>query len=380
MDEVTARLTSLREAAEQMSQSSHKIDLSVQAVNTVLADLVAFGITLPAAHGRSLPLDEWAGIVRLFADRLHRAADAFESALAETQKPLAALPGRGPLPPSAGVPIYRRRRKRKKMIELNSSPAWKTETTAAPLAPVVGLGAYVSRANMPLYDKLTGEQDSLAEQQRHLDELIRLRNARIDDVNALRNRLASYYGSGEVEHMPRVQAMQAEIDKLDGQIRQTQGRINGLQGEIGDLTARLNRVQPGPGADLKAIAALEGGQSPAWMQENTQSCVRYIVERMPIPKDIPRDAYLWDDMAHKYPQYGISVGDRPLVGAVIVMEREHPYADKAYGHLMYVEKVIGENVWVTDNQHSTPVLLASLTDEVSGPNLQYLYFPWQTQA
>jgi hypothetical protein len=380
MDEVTARLTSLREAAEQMSQSSHKIDLSAQAVSTVLADLAAFGITLPAPRGSSTPLDEWAGLVRFFADRLRLAADAFESALAEAQQPLATLPGRGPLPPNASAPIYRRRHKRKKIIDLKSTPAWKTETTSAPLAPVVGLGAYVSHANLPLYDKLTGDQDTLAEQQRHLDDLIRLRNARIDDVNALRNRLASYYGSGEVEHTPRVQAMQAEIDRLDGQIRDTQGRISHLQGEIGDLTARLNRVQPGPGADLKAIAALEGTQSPEWMKQSTQSCVRYIVERMPIPKDIPRDAYLWDDMARKYPQYGISIGDKPLVGAVIVMEREHPYADKAYGHLMYVEKVIGENVWVTDNQHSTPVLLASLTEELSGPNIHYLYFPWQTQA
>jgi hypothetical protein len=62
------------------------------------------------------------------------------------------------------------------------------------------------------------------------------------------------------------------------------------------------------------------------------------------------------------------------------MERDHPYADDIFGHLMYVEKVEGNLIWVTDNNHATPVLLSELTDELTGDNINYLYFPWRTKA
>jgi surface antigen len=63
------------------------------------------------------------------------------------------------------------------------------------------------------------------------------------------------------------------------------------------------------------------------------------------------------------------------------MQPDHPFADDRFGHVMYVERVDPDGaVWVTDNFNHEPVLLSRLTDEVSGPNIQYLYLPWQTQA
>jgi hypothetical protein len=47
---------------------------------------------------------------------------------------------------------------------------------------------------------------------------------------------------------------------------------------------------------------------------------------------------------------------------------------------MYVERVDAEGVWITDNLHAEPVNLSALTAKTSGPNLKYLYFPWQTHA
>ena len=48
---------------------------------------------------------------------------------------------------------------------------------------------------------------------------------------------------------------------------------------------------------------------------------------------------------------------------------------------MYVERVDNGVVWITDNNHpNMPIRLTDLTGETSGPNIHYLYFPWQTQA
>jgi hypothetical protein len=47
---------------------------------------------------------------------------------------------------------------------------------------------------------------------------------------------------------------------------------------------------------------------------------------------------------------------------------------------MYVERVENGEVWITDNLHPNPVKLSALTDQTSGPNMEYLYFPWQTHA
>jgi surface antigen len=92
------------------------------------------------------------------------------------------------------------------------------------------------------------------------------------------------------------------------------------------------------------------------------------------------NAYLWNDRAAALPQYGITSGNVPLVGSVLVLEKTHPYADPVFGHLMYVERVDNDGIWITDNLHTEPVKLSALTSETSGTNLSYLYFPWHTHA
>jgi hypothetical protein len=90
---------------------------------------------------------------------------------------------------------------------------------------------------------------------------------------------------------------------------------------------------------------------------------------------------LWDQAAVQLPQYGITSGDIPLTGSVMVLEPTHSYADDVFGHILYVEKVDHGIVWVTDNLHpDSPVQLTAIMDEISGPNVTYLYFPWHTQA
>ena len=81
------------------------------------------------------------------------------------------------------------------------------------------------------------------------------------------------------------------------------------------------------------------------------------------------------------PQYGITSGDVPLAGAVVVLEPDHPYADDVFGHVLYIERVEHGVAWVTDNLHpDTALPLTDLIDDVTGPNISYLYFPWHTQA
>ena len=110
--------------------------------------------------------------------------------------------------------------------------------------------------------------------------------------------------------------------------------------------------------------------------------MNYVVNRMPIPPELPFNAHLWDEQVMKHgPKYGMSIGTVPLEGSVLVMEREHSYANDIYGHVMYVEKVEDGIVWVTDNNYPDKLVrLDHLTTETSGPYIKYLYFPWQTKV
>jgi hypothetical protein len=175
--------------------------------------------------------------------------------------------------------------------------------------------------------------------------------------------------------------MQGQLDALDGQIAGLETEISELQVDVNTITQRLERVAPTMGADLSEIVALEGARNPVWMQESTFGCVNHIVDKMPLPNGVPRDALLWDDAALELPQYGISWGDTPLEGSVLQLDPSHPYADDRYGHVMYVERVEGDTVWVTDNLNPTdPVRLQDLTSRLFGEDMRYLYFPWHTGA
>jgi surface antigen len=255
------------------------------------------------------------------------------------------------------------------------------ESDVPPPPPLpYSLDDYVSRVNRPLYDQMTLDRQQIGSEQLRLDILLQTRAHMADDLNALKGRLLSYDPHMDVSSVPRVQAMQGQLDSYDQQIAQSQQHITQLQSDMDSLAARLERVKPGAGANLQLIDLMSHSQTAQWVKDHTQGCVNYIANRMPIPDNIAQNAYLWDNKVTELTQYGITVGTQPLFGSVIVLEREHSYGDDVFGHLMYVERVDHGTVWVTDNMHHTPVILTDLTSEVTGPNIHYLYFPWWTQA
>ncbi len=371
MTEVEIRLTQLRDAADQMNRSCLRIDQCLEDVKTMVQSLLAAGWNNEEASAFVLrygmyqsELDSWSAVLHKMADDLNRAADDIEVAVQTTS--------------SASAPTFSYHGGGGLWFGIGSRSS---APTTPPVLVAHSLDDYVSPINQPLYDQLTNDRSALASEQIRLDALLQTRASLNDDLTALKNRLASYDPKLDVNTVPRVQVMQNQLNAYDAQITQSQQNVARLQSDISELTTRLDRVKPGAGADLKLIALMSHSQTAQWVKEHTQDCVNYIANRMPIPPDIAQNAYLWDNKALQMPQYGITVGTTPLVGSVIVMEREHSYADHVFGHLMYVEKVDPSGgVWITDNNHSTPVLLTSLTQETTGPDIHYLYFPWWTQA
>jgi hypothetical protein len=200
-------------------------------------------------------------------------------------------------------------------------------------------------------------------------------------LDDLETRLRSFNPDVNLDSIARVQTLHAQAANLNAQISASEANVRQIEAHIHELITRLDRVKPGPGADLELIQQMVGAQSAEHIRSSTEGCVHYIVTRMAIPEGIPLDAHLWDEQAARFPQYGITVGNVPLQGSVIVLEPSHEYADDVYGHLLYVERVVNGDVWVTDNYHpNTPILLSEITTEITGSNVHYLYFPWETRA
>ncbi len=370
MSEVETKLTQLREAADQMNRSCLRIDDCIANVQAVVQSLTLAG--WQSEDGASFALrygyvqgemDSWSITMRKLAVDLNRAADDIESAVQSTTGITTDISFSSPGRHGRG-----RRHNRIKVPDVQAPPL------------PYSVDDYVSPINKPLYDKLTADRTSLSSEQLRLDLLVQSRDKLADDLKALKDRLHSYDPKLNLDTVPRVQSIQSQIDGYNQQIAQSQQQVNSLQNEIHDLSTRLDRVKPGAGADLKLITEMSHSQTASWVKDHTEGCVNYIAGRMPIPDNIAQNAYLWDDKAREMTEYGITVGDHPLVGSVIVMEREHSYADDVFGHLMYVERVDKTGVWITDNFHATPVNLYDITKEVSGPNIHYLYFPWWTQG
>lgn len=367
--EIEIKLDEMRRAAEAIRQSSMRIAVSVEEVERVMSEIFALGFSsagilhLEALYERQRGvMIEWAGALAAFGDNLERAAGDIEQA--------------------ALRPDGMRFNPLRLMLDLKTRRAISIPA-AGSLSPGVPLmiGEWVSIANRPLYDRLLEKQAALAQNETRLTTLLTTRQQISEDLLALRNRVISFDQTARPENMPRVKALEDEIQRADDEAIQTQNHIAQIRMEIYEIQDRLARVAPAPGADLDLIRAMESGQTPAWVRANTEGCVQYIATRMNVPDGITRDAHLWIEEAAKMPQYGISVGDRPLAGSVIVMAREHSFADDAHGHLMYVERVDARgDVWITDNFHADPARLADVTTEVSGPNIRYLYFPWQTRG
>lgn len=393
MTEVEFKIHELRAAADQFRISSLNIDQSVQLVRGIIEPLLP---QLESGEGRLFAqdyhaqrvfLEQWMELLTRFALKLAEAGDDLEEAL------VGGRPGKEPPQPS-GTPVI----STLPPLVLPSLEAIyrsvAAENNGATLVrPQLNLTTpddepvrmpeekpYLSAVNSPLYEEMLHHNRKLTERKAELSAMQQQREVLTEDLAALENRLLSYDRSADPGKIPRVQALLVEIRALDHQIEGIKGDIQQLDSDINKLSVRIERITPGRDADLLVIAALEGGETPEIIRQNTEGCVNYIVNRMPIPANIPRDAHLWDNMAARFDQYGIKMGETPLVGSVIVFEAEHSYADSISGHLMYVERVENGHIWITDNTHAEPVLLSELTRELTGPHIKFLYFPWHTQA
>ncbi len=369
MAEIEIKLDEMRWTAEEIRQSSVRIAASVEEVERVMSELFALGLhsagilQLEALYERQRGvMIEWAGALATFGNNLEQAAGDIEQA--------ALHPDGMRFNPLRMMLEAKKRR-------VISIPV---EGSLAPGVPLM-IGEWISMANRPLYDRLLQQQTALSQNESRLTTLLTTRQQASEDLLALRNRVISFDQTAKPDNMPRVKALEDEIKKADDEVIQTQNTIAQIRLDMNDLQTRLVRVAPAPGADLDLIREMQSGHTPEWVKANTEGCVQYIATRMNVPDGITRDAKLWIDEAAKIPQYGISTGDTPLPGSVIVMAGEHSFADDVHGHLMYVERVDTRgDVWITDNFHANPVRLSDVTTEISGPNIRYLYFPWQTEG
>ncbi len=385
MTDVEVRLDSLRLAATDIQQASRAISEALDAVQAEVSALYALGLpaggvgVFSASYAASAPvMQEWPFKLTRFATNLEQAADDIQQAISQSARPIAPLVL--PFIPES-VPMALWGHGFEHQAKGRAALPQTAKTVMVESAPVA-LGTYVSAINQPLYGELQREQRELGNNQLLLSVLMQTRETRMQDLAALKNNLLSYDPQTDLRHTPRVQALEAEMQSYDQQISTTQQTIQQQQANVQALTSRLERVKPGAGADINLIQQLEQGQTNQWVKANTQDCVNYIATRVPIPDGLARDAYLWNDQAAKLTQFGVTSGNVPLVGSVLVMEKAHSYADHVYGHLMLVQRVDADGaVWVTDNNHpSVAVKLSDLTSETSGANLNYLYLPWFTQG
>lgn len=262
-----------------------------------------------------------------------------------------------------------------------SSESAEAVEEAPPEAPPID--GYLNQHNRGLMDSLTSTQNNLQQQQSNLTTLQDRRTAVQQELDAL---LARMGGAGATPNA-RIRGLQQQLLDLEAQIGSTQESITGLEGDLSTIQARLDAVRPGPGADLELIASLEGGHTneailaSTRQADNSVNCVNYVCSRMNIPPGIPNNALLWPANAMNHPEYGITIGDHALPGSVVVMQPAHGYGDDRFGHVMYVERIDPDgSIWITDNNYHSPVRLQDLTDEISGPNISYMYFPWETAA
>lgn len=385
MTTIEVRLDSLRTAAADMQQASRVMTDALEAVQAEVSALYALGLpagglgvfsaSYAADAGR---IHEWPLTLNRLATNLQQAADDIQQAINQPAHAIAPLVL--PFIPES-VPLALWGHGFNHQSKARPAPPT-TDAPASAISAALPLGAYMATINQPIYDELQHDQRELGNNQLLLSVLTQTRETRLEDLAALKNNLLSYDPHTDLQHTPRVQALEAEIQGYDQQIASTQHTINQQQTNVAALTARLDRIKPAAGADISLIQSLEQGQTNPWVKANTQDCVNYIATRVPIPDGLARDAYLWNEQAAKLPQYGVTSGSVPLVGSVLVMEKAHPYADHVYGHLMLVQRVDADGaVWITDNNHPTvPVNLSSLTPETSGANISYLYLPWFTQG
>lgn len=356
MEQVEARLSDLGSAAQALRDSAQRLEQCQSAVRDIVHELLAQGI--------STPLSAVLLTLQTPSAELWRMAQTLEQAEQDLGQAL-----------SSGAFLSRLQAIRAR-IE-GESRAKIAPPVPAVLAPVAFDG-YIARANRPVYQRWRELEQALSADAQHLEQLQARHQATLDEATMLSQRLLSYDPYRDVSQDPALNALYARADLQAQELQMARQQHALLKADAQALELRLERIKPADGADLHLIAGLERGQTAPSVLANTQGCVNYIAQKLTIPVELARDAHLWDEQIAQHPQWGIRIGTTPLVGSVILMEREHPYADDVYGHVMYVERVDGADIWVTDNYHAEAVRLQDLTQELD--SLKYLYFAWHTRA
>jgi surface antigen len=362
MTEVYLRLADLREAAQRFQQSAARLDTVTVRLEQVLRELDMLGLdaallpTMPQVRARL-----YAGngdVLRGFATRLRHAADDVQQAVDQPR-----------LLPHFDLSLL-----------ADARPIEMPVVAVSAVAPLP-LGWYVSAGNRPMYDTLLATQNRLTDTQAKIAALSSQRETLVSDIAALRNRLLSFDPQTDLSTVRPLQGMEQRLMLLDQEIVAHQQDAGNLTDHIATLEHRLQLVQPATGADWNAIQQLETAHSPQYMVDNTYDCVQYVVSKVAIPDGLAVDALNWHQAAANLPEYGITVSETPLPGAILQMDPQHSYADDVFGHVMIVERVEHGVVWVTDNYHpDIPVKLSDITGETSGDYMRYLYLPWHTRG
>lgn len=266
---------------------------------------------------------------------------------------------------------------------------------------------YVSQVNRHLFDALLKDEELLETRRSELDGLYSERTNKQAELDQLRERLndlnevsgsnpfdwlddgVEYLGSRISGEYGRVQEsiaqLETDIANLDNQISAGEAGIGNLQNGINEKIERLKLVTPPVGSDVDFIRRMENSKTEAWLRPYTMNngqgtCTTHVIDKIAMPREMIRTAAEWNDQARANPRFGIQVAEKPLAGSVLVMERDHPYASSVAGHVMYVERVENGEVYITDNNHSTPVSLSQLGVKPTDGRISYLYIPWHTRV
>ncbi|HVU11584.1 MAG TPA: CHAP domain-containing protein [Phototrophicaceae bacterium] len=399
--ELQQKSAELRHAALRFQTSANTLRSITAHVSQIGDDLALLGYESPAAtqwmaHYRSEHqwMNGWADTMIHFAQSLTQAADQIDATIAQMEHPAPAhahttaavvttAPPTAPAvtpPPLASGHVLHPTLAQMKPLDTFEGIYSKIKNAAFTRMRDVtpNVDQYLSVYNHSRMDTYMIEQQTLAAKQVGLGNLMAQRSSAEQTLHMLMEHAAT---DPRPELARLTQNTQAHLQQLDAQIKSARADVDSLQNDVTTLGQRLELLRPSPDASLRLIHSMETGTSPQWLVDSTFDCVRYIVSKVHVPPGLAHDAYLWNDQTNVLQEYGINVGHVPMPGAVLVMERTHPYADPVHGHLMYVEKVDNNgDVWITDNLHPHPVKLSDLTDQTSGPNMEYLYFPWQTHA
>jgi surface antigen len=390
MSELEAKISTMQEGAQQLRSSSQRLSLALRHVQQTVDELIVLGFQSPAAdqfitqyHSQRTLMDDLPIALLSFANRLDDAVDDLQLALhgrlpSAIVTPSMAIPASNPtvfiaapFVPAILTPIMHYRLG-------GTSSRVNSEVIAVPVEH--GLRDYVSRANQGLMQEWNMRNNAIEQVRDEQTRLREQRDAKVRELNALTNRIIAQNPGADLDKVAKIQSLRADIANIDTNISTLDGQITRMEQELNTFTTRLERIKPAAGADLALIASMETTKTPDIVIQNTYDCVNYLAKRVSIPPNMATDAYLWDDNVARLPEYGMRVGDTPLQGSILVMEREHSFGSDLYGHVAYVERVdLDGTIWITDNFNpDTPVRLTDITDEISGANIHYVYLPWNT--